>query len=465
MGSSAISLRWGEIGFYFDGASALMLALVSFVGWLVCRFSDRYLTDDPKRSAYYRWTGFTIGTVMLMTLSSSLLMFSLCWALTSLGLHHLLLHFPDRAGAQRAAWSKFVVSRTGDFFLALACLVCYLNVGTTDFATLFSHYSSADSRALPASESTIIGWLLILGAAIKSVQFPFHTWLPLTMETPTPVSALMHGGIVNAGGFLLIRTQPLLIPAPNALLFLTIVGTTTAVFASLVMLTQTNIKRMLAYSTIAQMGFMMLQCGLGIFAAAMLHLIAHSLYKAHAFLSSGTQPVRQAANVSASISWGWSGVSKRLKWQTYVRTVGVMMLVAATITTVAFLPLTHPNAWPLIAIMSCAITAYVYQSLRTLSIPIIAQAFLRASLLVFLYVASFRIVDAIISTNPQYSLVPVSSWGAIIVVTGFVLLTVIQWLSSRLSDSPFFHRLYVHLSNGLYIDSLWRKALTGSAMR
>ncbi len=467
MGSSAIFQLAGipEFGFYFDGASALMLALVSFVGWLVCRFSVRYLADDPNRGIYFRWIGFTLATVMLMTVSSSLLMFTLCWGLTSLGLHHLLLHFPDRPGARRAAWNKFVASRTGDLCLALACLFCYLNFGTTDFETLFLHYANADSSAVPAAGSAVVGWLLVAGAAIKSVQFPFHTWLPLTMEAPTPISALMHGGIVNAGGFLLIRSQPLLASAPNAMLFLTIVGTVTAVFASLVMLTQTSIKRSLAYSTIAQMGFMMLQCGLGLFAAAMLHLIAHSLYKAHAFLSSGTLRVPQNSAASASLTGGWSGISTRQKWQTFLQSLGSVFLVALTITTIAFRPLNHPNAWPLIAILLFAILSYVYQSVQTLSIPIVIYALFRASLVSCLYVSSFRIVDAIVSTSPQYSTVPAQFWGAVIVVAGFVFLAVLQILSVRLPHNRFVQRLYVHLSNGFYIESLWRKMLPSSTAR
>src|SRR5690606_5255778 len=133
-----------------------------------------------------------------------------------------------------------------------------------------------------------VGWLIICGALLKSAQFPFHTWLPDTMGTPTPVSTLMHAGIINAGGYLVIRLSPLLVENTTAMLFLATIGAVTLASASLVMLTQTSVKRMLAYSTIAQMGFMLLQCGLGAYALAVLHLIAHSLYKAHAFLSSGS---------------------------------------------------------------------------------------------------------------------------------------------------------------------------------
>ena len=138
------------------------------------------------------------------------------------------------------------------------------------------------------SELTWLCLSLVCGAMLKSAQFPFHSWLPDTMETPTPVSALMHAGIINAGGFLIVRLSPLVTLSPLSLHILAVVGAFTAIFASLVMMTQASVKRMLAFSTIAQMGFMMLQCGVGAFSIAVLHIVAHSLYKAHAFLSSGS---------------------------------------------------------------------------------------------------------------------------------------------------------------------------------
>jgi len=134
---------------------------------------------------------------------------------------------------------------------------------------------------------TAICLLLVGVAMLKSAQFPFHSWLPDTMETQTPLSALMHAGIINAGGFLIVRLSPVVSLSPVALNTLAIVGAFTAIFASLVMMTQASIKRMLALSTIAQMGFMMLQCGLGAFSIAVLHIVAHSLYKAHAFFIVG----------------------------------------------------------------------------------------------------------------------------------------------------------------------------------
>jgi NAD(P)H-quinone oxidoreductase subunit 5 len=216
-------------------------------------------------------------------------MFALAWTATSLSLHKLLTFYPERPAAMLAARKKFLISRLGDACLVGALILTWQCFGTWNFTEMFA---AADAlRAHGGAHSTCLSWtsvLLVAGALLKSAQFPFHSWLPDTMETPTPVSALMHAGIINAGGFLVVRLSPIIAGSPAALNALALVGAFTALFASMVMLTQTSVKRSLAYSTVAQMGFMMLQCGLGAFALAVLHIVAHSLYKAHAFLSSGS---------------------------------------------------------------------------------------------------------------------------------------------------------------------------------
>ena len=191
--------------------------------------------------------------------------------------------------------------------------------GSFDYRDMFA---AADAiHNLPtAAWHELIGILFVLGAMTKSAQFPFHSWLPDTMETPTPVSALMHAGVINAGGFLVIRLSPLVSLSPIALDLLALIGALTAMLGAVVMLTQTSIKRSLAYSTIAQMGFMMLQCGLGAFSAALLHIVAHSAYKAHAFLSSGSV-LDSAARTRTEFkavprpSGAWSRCPRHWRWR------------------------------------------------------------------------------------------------------------------------------------------------------
>jgi len=276
------------IGLYFDTLSAIMLLVVSFLGAVVIRFSVNYLAGDPAQGRFIRWMCLTIGAVLVLSISGNLLMFTLAWVATSMSLHKLLTFYPDRPAAMLAAKKKFLISRLGDACLIGALIATWNCFGTWQFTEMFA---AADAMRAAGSGSLCLGVsavLLVAGALLKSAQFPFHSWLPDTMEVPTPVSALMHAGIINAGGFLVVRLSPVITCSPAALNALALVGAFTALFASVIMLTQTSVKRSLAYSTVAQMGFMMLQCGLGAFALAILHLVAHSLYKAHAFLSSGS---------------------------------------------------------------------------------------------------------------------------------------------------------------------------------
>lgn len=274
---------------YFDSLSAVMMVLVAFLGAVVLRYAVNYLAGDPRQGRFTKWLAVTLGSVLALIVAGNLLWFTVAWVVTSLSLHQLLVFHPDRPAAVLAAWKKFFISRLGDACLLGALVMAWQCFGTWNFAAMFEAAKAAGS---PGSvHPDCLGWtalLLVAGALLKSAQFPFHSWLPDTMETPTPVSALMHAGIINAGGFLVVRLSPVIAGSPAALNSLALAGAFTALFASVIMLTQTSVKRSLAYSTIAQMGFMMLQCGLGAFALAILHIVAHSLYKAHAFLSSGS---------------------------------------------------------------------------------------------------------------------------------------------------------------------------------
>lgn len=278
---------WGPVAVssYLDAVSSVMLVLVAFLAVAVIRFSGNYLGGNPDQGRFFKWLSVTAGCVLLLVVSGNLVLFVLAWMGVSMALHKLLTFYPDRPAAMMAARKKFLFSRLGDIALLAALWTAWHAFRTLDYAPLFLAVSGDDGDHSGSIQA--IALLLVLAAVLKSAQFPFHGWLPDTMETPTPVSALMHAGIINAGGFLIIRFSPLMAKAPHALELLAAVGGFTALFGSLVMITQTSVKRTLAFSTVAQMGFMMLQCGLGAFALALLHIVAHSLYKAHAFLSSG----------------------------------------------------------------------------------------------------------------------------------------------------------------------------------
>jgi NAD(P)H-quinone oxidoreductase subunit 5 len=285
------TLHWAPFGadsafnpsMRLDAISVVMAVLVAFLGTIVLRFSRNYLAGEIHQSRFFAWMSLTLASVLSVVLSNHLLIISASWIMTSLCLHQLLLHYPGRAGAIFSARKKFVVSRLADALLLAASLLLYRSYGTLELDGLFTAVAAGKTDGL-----TLAGFLIVACAALKSAQFPFHSWLPDTMETPTPVSAFMHAGIINAGGFLVVRLSPLLVHAPAALYTLAVLGAFTAAFGAIVMLAQPSVKRALAYSTIAQMGFMMLQCGLGAYGLALLHIVAHSLYKAHAFLTAGS---------------------------------------------------------------------------------------------------------------------------------------------------------------------------------
>jgi len=289
-----------EVPLRLDAVGAVMLATVSLIGAVVARFARRYLDRDPAQRAFSIWLSYTLSAILVLPIATNLLVFFAAWVMSSHGLHHLLTLYRERPAALLAARKKFLISRLGDAFLLLAIGSMFLQWGSLDFSTVFAR-ASADAAAGQTTAITWISLFVMLGAITKSAQFPLHSWLPETMEAPTPVSALMHAGIINGGGFLLVRMSPLLAHAPGVLTGLAFIGAFSAAAGSLVMLTQNDVKRKLAFSTISQMGFMMMQCGLGAFAAAMLHIVGHSFYKAHAFLSAGSwvDPIARDAAAKA----------------------------------------------------------------------------------------------------------------------------------------------------------------------
>lgn len=280
--------KYFSVGLKLDVLSGLIAATVSTIGIVVARYSIRFLEDDPKSEHFKKNLAFTLSFVFSMLLAPNLVLFSISWAAASYFLHKLLTHFSNRQGAIKAARQKFWINRLGDIFIVIAGGILLNVFKTLEFNTIFA---MAENTFLIKDNYILLNTasiFLVLGAMTKSAQFPFHHWLPNTMETPTPVSAIMHAGIINAGGYLIIRMAPFLSSTPLALSLLAIIGSFTAFWATIVMFTQVNVKKNLAYSTIAQMGFMMLQCGLGAFSIATVHIIGHAFYKAYAFLSSGT---------------------------------------------------------------------------------------------------------------------------------------------------------------------------------
>ncbi|MBS0376259.1 MAG: NADH-quinone oxidoreductase subunit L [Proteobacteria bacterium] len=258
--------------------------LVSFLGWVIGRYSAQYLEGECDQGRYATALLSTLGAVGAVIVSSHLGVMIASWSLTSVGLHHLLTFYSDRSSAIVVAHKKFLASRLAELCLAAAAVLIDRDCGSLNLDLIAEHARSLTSANGGITAAAV---LLALGAIVKSAQLPLHGWLIQVMEAPTPVSALLHAGIVNLGGFVMIRLAALVSQVPAAQALLVIVGSLTAALAGLVMMTRISVKVRLAWSTCSQMGFMLMECGLGLYDLALLHLIAHSLYKAFAFLTAG----------------------------------------------------------------------------------------------------------------------------------------------------------------------------------
>src|SRR6056297_2739312 len=196
-----------------DAVSAVMLVLVSFVGWIVLRYSKTYMDGEARQGAFTAWMSATLAAVLFLVMSGNLFQLFAAWALTSIGLNRLLLFYPERATAQRAARKKALIARLSEAALAGAAILLVTATGTTDIQTILA-------TAEPTWLVMIVTLLIAIAAVLASAQFPLHGWLTEVMEAPTPVSALLHAGVINAGGFLLIRFAEVMILAPGVMALL-----------------------------------------------------------------------------------------------------------------------------------------------------------------------------------------------------------------------------------------------------
>lgn len=268
-----------------DSVTAAMLLLVSGLGAVITHYSRTYLAGDPGQLRYARWLLATLSAVTALVTTGHLVVMAIAWTMTSVALHQLLTFYRERTAAQIAAHKKFLVSRLADVCLWSGFGLLFHATGTLRLDGLAEWVVGTGELPIAAHLAAV---LFVVAACLKSAQLPFHGWLTQVMEAPTPVSALLHAGVVNLGGLLMIRLAPLMAKAALAQALLVLVAMTTVVLASMVVRTRVTAKGALAWSTCAQMGFMLVECGLGLWHLAMLHLVAHSFYKAHAFLSAGT---------------------------------------------------------------------------------------------------------------------------------------------------------------------------------
>jgi len=275
-----------HLGLIMDSLTAVMLVVVTGVSLMVQIYSQGYMHGDPGYHRYYAWMSLFTASMLGVILADSLLLVFVFWEMVGLCSYLLIGFWFHRPSAANAAKKAFIVTRFGDFGFLAAILLLYTQTGTFDIAEL---HSLAITGALAGATLTWAAIGIFSGAVGKSAQFPLHVWLPDAMEGPTPVSALIHSAtMVSAGVFLVARTFPLFEHSVEALTIVAIIGSFTAIFAASMGLVMTDIKRVLAYSTISQLGYMMLGLGIGGVAVGIFHLFNHAFFKALLFLGAGS---------------------------------------------------------------------------------------------------------------------------------------------------------------------------------
>src|SRR5216110_2515367 len=277
-----------------DTLTAVMLVVVNTVSALVHLYSIGYMAEDPYKPRFFAYLSlFTFAMLMLVT-ADNLVQLFFGWEGVGLASYLLIGFWYHKPEANAAAIKAFVVNRIGDFGFALGIFAVFMMTGAVDLDTVFAQAPALTGKAINffgwhADAMTLICLLLFMGAMGKSAQFLLHTWLPDAMEGPTPVSALIHAAtMVTAGVFMVARLSPLFELAPAALAFVTFIGATTAFFAATVGLVQSDIKRIIAYSTCSQLGYMFVAMGVGAYSVGMFHLFTHAFFKALLFLGSGS---------------------------------------------------------------------------------------------------------------------------------------------------------------------------------
>ena len=288
---TVIAYRWffgGDLtvnlGFLIDPLTCVMLLVVTGVGFLIHVYSVGYMRGEEGFTRFFTYMNLFTVSMLLLVMGNNYVVLFIGWEGVGLCSYLLVGYYYDRVSAAKAATKAFVVNRIGDAGFLVAMFLVFDHFGTFDYTEVFARAATLDSGT-----ATAIAICLLIGAVGKSAQLPLYTWLPDAMEGPTPVSALIHAAtMVTAGVYMVVRNHAIYDLAPDALLLVGAIGATTALFAATIGLVQTDIKRVLAYSTVSQLGFMFLACGVGAYAAAIFHLVTHAFFKALLFLAAGS---------------------------------------------------------------------------------------------------------------------------------------------------------------------------------
>src|SRR5258706_3048439 len=284
-----------EIGFLIDSLAATMMLVVSFVSLMVHVYTIGYMADDPGYQRFFSYISLFTFSMLMLVMSNNFLQLFFGWEGVGLMSYLLMGFWWKRPTAIYASLKAFIVNRVGDFGFVLGIGLIFAHFGSLDYAAVFVAAPAAAQHVItlfpgePWSLVTVICICLFIGAMGKSAQFPLHVWLPDSMEGPTPISALIHAAtMVTAGIFMVARMSPLFELSPAALSFVVVIGAITALFMGLLGIVQNDIKRVVAYSTLSQLGYMAVALGASAYSVAIFHLVTHAFFKALLFLAAGS---------------------------------------------------------------------------------------------------------------------------------------------------------------------------------
>jgi len=310
-----------DIGFTLDELTVVMLLVVTGVSFLIHVYSNAYMEHDNSFARFFTWLPLFVFSMIMLVMANNFLSLFVFWEMVGVCSYFLIGFWHDRDSANNAAMKAFITNRVGDFGFAAGIFLIFWNFGTVNYSEVHASIGTITSGV-----ATTIALLLFVGAMGKSAQFPLHIWLPDAMEGPTPVSALIHAAtMVTAGIFMVARNIPIFEAAGISLIIIGGIGAFTALFAATIAVTQTDIKRVLAYSTVSQLGLMFLALGSGAYVAAIFHLATHAFFKALLFLGSGSV-IHSMQNEQNMHEYG--GLKSKLPWTYATYVIGGLALSA-----------------------------------------------------------------------------------------------------------------------------------------
>jgi NADH-quinone oxidoreductase subunit L len=471
------------IGFYVDRLSAVMMTLITGVSIIIYCYSTRYMYQDGHARRYLALICLTDFVLICMVSSGNLMMLFLFWQILSY-LLYLLAHNHVHPATLTGAFKTFTLLRVADTAFLAGIVLAYQLYGTLEFQELFARAAAVPMTisippGMDVNAATAVTLLLFIGAMGKSAQFPLHLWLPGSLFAPTPVHALLHAGIINAGGFLINRLAPLFGMSSTTLHVAFVIGTLTAVLGATMMLAQNDIKKTLGFSTIGQMGYMIMECGLGAFSLAVFHLIAHGLFKATVFLNCGNviHKARQEPHFPhVEHQVDEEGLS-RLTWVTgFVTTLFIPLLILLVTHGVLRIPLLESQGTVIFLFFIWITSSQAILTLTRLrqvaSWKVSAAMLTTLLFIVFVYLGAAEAFTQFLYPNPDdvasyFKAAALPDWMFDLIIIVATVLTIASWsylyltAHGRTVRIPAWVeglriRLYLPFMNRLYADEMYQ---------